>query len=291
MGQNLEWRRASAAETMQTPLDHMLDIDGTDAALQWAKTIDHIERPIVALAAEYPEGGEGTLHDHRRAQLLYSCAGVMTVTTAAGSWIVPQQHALWIPGGLAHRTRYCGPVRLRTLYLDPLPGHESPRHCRLFKISSLLRALIDEAMAIPTEYDLAGRDRAIMDLILYEIARMPDAPLTAPLPRDPRLARICREILLDPGSDHDIDHWTRVGALSRRTLARVFLRETGMSFTDWRQRVRLLEALVRITSGQPITTVALDMGYESASSFTAMFRRNLGVPPTVYVRRMSMASE
>lgn len=287
MGQSLEPHRSPEAETMLTPLDHMIDIDGTAAALNWANTIEQLERPIVALAAEYPEGGEGASHVHRRAQLLYSCAGVMTVTTANGNWIVPHHHALWIPGGLEHRTRYCGPVRLRTLYLDPLPQHERIATCRLFKVSQLLRCLIDEAMALPTEYGLVGRDRAVMDLVLHEIGRMPDAPLTAPLPKDQRLARICREILLDPGSDHDIEHWTRVGGLSRRTLARLFLRETGMSFTDWRQRVRLLEALVRITSGQPITTVALDMGYESASSFTAMFRRNLGSPPSIYILKSS----
>ena len=272
---------------MRTPLDHMGGLGSTDAALNWANTIELLERPVVALAAEYPEGGEGIPHAHKRVQLLYSCSGVMTVTTANGNWIVPHQHALWIPAGVEHRTRYCGSVRLRTLYLDPSPARGRTADCRLFSVSRLLCALIDEAMAIPTEYGLDGRDRSVMDLILHEIARMPEAPFAAPLPQDPRLARICGQILLDPGSDHDIDHWTRVGGLSRRTLARLFLRETGMSFTDWRQRVRLLEALVRITSGQPITTVALDMGYETASSFTAMFRKNLGMPPTAYVRRMT----
>lgn len=287
MGQTPDRQNASMMETMLTPLDHMSELDSTNAALSWANRIEQIERPIVALACEYPEGGEGRAHSHKRAQLLYSCAGVMTVATPIGSWVIPQNHALWIPPALEHRTRYCGAVQLRTVYLEPSLAHERMDTCRLFRVSTLLRALIDEAMAIPTEYDLDGRDRAVMDLILYEILRMKDAPLTAPIPQDPRLVRICREILLDPGSDRDIEYWTRIGGLSRRTLARLFLRETGMSFTDWRQRVRLLEALVRITSGQPITTVALDMGYESASSFTAMFRKNLGAPPTVYVRQMT----
>ena len=105
------------------------------------------------------------------------------------------------------------------------------------------------------------------------------------MPRDRRLVRICEAILGDPGNNASIDHWVRVGGLSRRTLARLFQSETGMSFTEWRLQVRLLEALVRIADGQPIGTVALDLGYETASAFTVMFRRKIGVSPTQYLRR------
>lgn len=271
----------------RSPLELLKQIDCGKTALDRANAIDTIKRPIVAMAVEYPEGGEGVAHAHRRGQLLYSVSGVMSVTTDDDSWFVPCHHVLWIPPRLVHQTRYLGPVQLRTLYLEPPPEIERIGGCRLFQISELLRVLIDEAMRIPVEYELDGRDRSLMDLVIHEIARMPASPLTAPLPRDPRLARICRDILRDPGSTHTIEHWTGVGGLSRRTLSRLFVRETGMSFTDWRQRVRLLEALVRITSGQSITAVAFDMGYESASAFSAMFRRNLGVPPTVYMRQAS----
>jgi len=55
-----------------------------------------------------------------------------------------------------------------------------------------------------------------------------------------------------------------------------------MSFTAWRQQVRLVDALSRLATGQPVTTVALDLGYQSPSAFTSMFRRALGRAPTRY---------
>jgi len=69
------------------------------------------------------------------------------------------------------------------------------------------------------------------------------------------------------------------------TLARLFQRETGMTFGAWRRRRALLTALERLSEGDPVTTVALDLGYESPSAFIAMFRRTLGDTPTRYLQR------
>ena len=41
-----------------------------------------------------------------------------------------------------------------------------------------------------------------------------------------------------------------------------------------------MEALRRLAAGDPITVVALDLGYATSSAFTYMFRRALGVPPS-----------
>jgi AraC-like DNA-binding protein/quercetin dioxygenase-like cupin family protein len=264
-------------------------IVGVDAALRYARLIEQVERPIVAMAAAYPQGGEGVRHAHRRAQFLYGVAGVISVTTPAGSWIVPPQHALLVPAELVHCTRYCGAVQLRTLYLEPDLLQALPDRCRLIAVSPLLRELVLAAMALPAAYALEGRPWLVMGLIAAEIQSLPEVPLHAPMPSDRRLVRICDAILGNPGGQESIDHWVRVGGLSRRTLARLFRSETGMSFTEWRLQVRLLEALARIADGQAIGTVALDLGYETASAFTVMFRRKIGVSPTQYLRRASTA--
>ncbi|MGA8006063.1 MAG: AraC family transcriptional regulator, partial [Burkholderiales bacterium] len=58
--------------------------------------------------------------------------------------------------------------------------------------------------------------------------------------------------------------------------------ETAMSFSEWRRRARLLRALAWIAEGKPILEVALDLGYDSPSAFSAMFKREFGVSPTRY---------
>lgn len=262
----------------------LVSYTGHRASGQQAAALQDVQRPVVAMAAEFANGEVGTRHCHRRAQFLYATSGIMTVITDEGSWAVAPQHALWIPPGLMHQTRCWGQVNLRTLYVEPDAAAGLPATCQLMTLTPLLAALVQEAVALPVEYDPAGREGRIIDLILIEIGRVPVLASSAPMPKDRRLARICEAILRDPGNNHDLDHWARHGGLARRTLTRLFRSETEMSFTQWRQQVRLMEALTRLTSGDTVTNVALDLGYDSPSAFTAMFRRTMGLSPRDYLR-------
>ena len=121
-----------------------------------------------------------------------------------------------------------------------------------------------------------------MTLILDEIAALPTVALDLPLPRDARLGRICRALSAEPGATRTLSDWGREAGASPRTLARLFVKETGLTFAAWRQQARLLAATAMLGAGEPITRIALDLGYESPSAFTAMFKRALGAPPSHY---------
>jgi AraC-like DNA-binding protein len=86
-------------------------------------------------------------------------------------------------------------------------------------------------------------------------------------------------VLQDPGDTADAATWgTRIGA-SERTIARMFRAETGMSFAQWRAQARLAQALTHLAQGKSVATVAAAAGYDSASAFTAMFRKAFGAAP------------
>ena len=255
------------------------------AAARSTRGIDYqdIPRPIAGLADEYAAGFIDPFHSHKRAQLLYASTGVTSVTTEQATFVVPPQRAVWIPSGVAHEVHCRGHVSVRTLYIDPQVRSNLPTTCQVLDISSLLRELILEALTLPIEYDVAGRDGRIMELILDEIVSAPVIALHVPMPENPRLLRICRAILANPAHTDTLDDWAHVAGMGRRTFTRTFLRETQTTFAAWRQHVRLMEALSRLASGHPVTTVALDVGYKSPSAFTAMFRRAFGVAPSRYL--------
>ncbi|WP_245986312.1 helix-turn-helix transcriptional regulator [Azospirillum thermophilum] len=93
---------------------------------------------------------------------------------------------------------------------------------------------------------------------------------------------LCRALLDDPARDETLEDWAERAGASGRTLARLFLKETGLTFGAWRQQARLAEAVARLALGEPVARVALAAGYDSASAFTAMFRRTLGATPRDY---------
>ncbi|WP_324740220.1 AraC family transcriptional regulator [Tsuneonella sp. CC-YZS046] len=104
------------------------------------------------------------------------------------------------------------------------------------------------------------------------------------MPDDPRLLRVCGSLLERPSDPRDIDEWARIAGMGRRTFTRAFRRETGIGFAMWRQQARLMEAMALLSSGTPIAQVAFEVGYDSPSSFSAMFRRAFGVSPSQYLR-------
>ena len=240
-------------------------------------------RPVMALQDEYPAGYVDPMHSHDHVQILYASAGVMSVRTPETSFVIPPQRAVWLPTGMKHEVACRGPVSLRTLYLPDGAGARG-RECRVFEVSNLLKALILEVVEFPPLYDLGAREGKIVELLLSEIGRMPDAPYQVSMPTDPRLLRVCNAILGNPTDPRDIDDWAALAAMGRRTFTRSFKQETGMGLAVWRQQVRLMEALSLLAAGASITQVTYDVGYDSPSGFAAMFRRAFGVPPSKYLR-------
>jgi AraC-like DNA-binding protein len=241
-----------------------------------------VPRPVVALARDLPAAHEIDWHAHPRFQLVYAARGVMTVDTRDATWVVPPQRAVWMPPTVEHRLKASGAVQLRSLYVRPDAAARMPKTCEVLEVTPLLRELIVRATDLPLEYDMRGPAGRIMRLLLDELAVLSRLPYHLPVPKVAPLAAICRALLDAPDEAATLPEIAGKEGLSSRTLARHFRRHTGMSFAEWRRRARLLRALAWIAEGRPIVEVALELGYESPSAFSAMFRRELGAPPSSF---------
>ncbi|MDX1431534.1 MAG: helix-turn-helix transcriptional regulator [Gammaproteobacteria bacterium] len=242
-------------------------------------------QPVVTVARDEPYGAHFPTHRHFRAQLVYASEGVMQVTTAGGTWVVPPQQAVWMPAGIDHDVYADGALSMRSLYVHPQAARGLGDECRVVLVEPLLRELILKVVELARQGETGESYARLAGVILDELRELKPAPLHLPLPRDARLRAITAALLDDPGDERDLAAWGRHVGASGRTLARLFRRETAMTFAGWRRRLRLLAAVSRLAAGQPVTTVAYDLGYRSPSAFVSMFRRILGTTPRRYLRR------
>lgn len=249
--------------------------------LDWIETATGA---VVASASDFPDGHRVKPHRHGRAQLLHPLSGVVMVSTGQGRWMVPADHAMWIPAGVEHAVDMLGLVRMRSAYVLPGAAPDLPDTLRVLAMTDLMRSLIVEAVRIETATGTDERAAAIMKLILLEIPNLEERPFALPFPSDPRLAALCRRFVTTPTPHATIDDWAAGSGMSRRSFTRAFLRETGLSLSVWRRQATLFAALPRLADGVPVTTVALDLGYDSVPAFTTMFRRMLGASPRRYMR-------
>lgn len=218
-------------------------------------------------------------HWHERAQLLYASHGVMRISTQRRLWIVPPTRVLWIPAQVVHEIRMSSTVDMRSLYLDASLTRNMPAGCAVLEVTPLMRELMLRVSETAAPRQGGPEHDVLSAALLLELGRLPAGGFELPLPASDDLRDLCADLLAEPTlAATPACAAARLG-VSDRTLYRRFLRETGLSFRRWTEQARLLEAVRRLAEGVPVTTVALDLGYQSPSAFSAMFHRHMGMPP------------
>jgi AraC-like DNA-binding protein len=219
-------------------------------------------------------------HEHAWVQLSYATSGVLGVRAAEASYVAPQQWAVWVPAGVRHEVTTTDRAEMRSLYLAPAAVAWAPPRVRVIEITPLARELIVAVTALPVEYDEAGAPGRLVAVLLDQLRAAREVGFSFAMPAEPRVAAVCAALQRDPGDRRTLAEWAREAGASERTLARLFRRETGLSFRSWRQRLRVVLALSALEAGASVTTVALDFGYDSTSAFIAAFKRLAGKTPS-----------
>lgn len=149
-------------------------------------------------------------------------------------------------------------------------------------------------------YRIAGlseRDRAdahvdrLTRIMLDELALMPRERLELPVSDHPKIALVAAALLANPSDRRTLAQWAEHVAVSERTLKRLMVQETGLSFGRWRRQLHLVIALRELAGGATVQRVAGDLGYESTTAFIVMFRKALGTTPSRYFANRLLSAE
>lgn len=257
-----------------------------------SQDIDNIPRPAVALGATtVTEDWELASHQHHKAQLLYSVRGILNCKIEDGVWIVPPQCAVWIPGDLPHSAWGSGETECYCLFVEPDAAPDLPKTCCTISVSPLLRELLLKVASFPVLYPQGGREDRLIAALLDELVAAPVEDLHLPMPHDPRLRRLAEMLLADPTDKTLKADWASRIGMSERSMSRLLLHEIGMSFGRWRRQLHVILALQRLTKGESVQTVALELGYENASGFVTMFRKAVGKSPARYISERMIDAE
>ena len=245
-----------------------------------------VARPTSTVHLNLSSGGlESEFHTHRESQLLYLVRGELTCEASDALWIVPPRSALWIPAAVSHKIRARAPLEGYSVFLEPDSAPNLPRDCCAVSVTPLFRELLLRLASRPALYDLDSPDARLVSVLVDELATVAIEKHRLPMPGDPRLRRLVDEITARPADGATTRTWARRIGVSERTLHRLLVQETGLSFGRWRQQLHIILALQRLSRGASVQSVASELGYESASSFVTMFRKALGTSPARYMAR------
>lgn len=244
---------------------------------------DTSDRPAVALRLDFRNYGvEVPRHTHRKGQLILALHGAVTCTAANGIWIVPPHCGVWVPGGVAHSNRATANARLSFLFVEPGAG-ALPQHCCTLSISPMVREMIGRLADEPFDYALDSHTGRLVRVLLDELALMRQERLNLPVSDHPKIRRIAAALSANPADRSTLAEWAVRVALSERSLTRLMIQETGLTFGRWRQQLQLIIALRELAAGANVQQVSDMLGYESVTAFILMFKKALGQTPARYV--------
>lgn len=239
---------------------------------------------IIGLSSEHSYKEITYAHSHLRAQLLYASQGSIQVFTPDQVWILPPMCALWIPPRVEHSVISLSQVKLNTALVEENAAKAMGKHCFLIRVSNLLHELLirfnqlDQLKSHPDDLSIP-LFHALQIIVFDEIKRANSLPVQIPWPKDYRLIRICETLLQSPDHVNDLNTWADEINTSSRTLMRMFQRETGLSYRAWIQQMHIALALKQLSDHQTISQISESLGYTSASAFSAMFKRHMGLTP------------
>lgn len=238
---------------------------------------------IASVSADLAHGHVIPEHSHPEDQLLFASKGVMTVRTKLGVWVVPPLRAVWIPAETPHSVAMSGQVSMRTLYFLPRLCRVLPGECLVMNVSPLLKELILHACKYKKLHKKVSTEKRIIEIIVDQLNAVESIPLQLPQPADLRALRVAKALFANTADQRTLDKLCKDCGASKRTVQRLFVEETRMTFGKWRQQLRLLHALQMLASGEKVTAAALEAGYASISAFISMFRKQLGTTPARYL--------
>ncbi len=217
-------------------------------------------------------------HVHDFHQFLYVPLGEIRVSALGMELRVSGSAALWIPAGVQHSARFgSGSLILSTPF-------DAERH-RLHRDEPIRVNLTEEQRLLLLRRRRDSREYPQDDELFGALTSAHHACLELPRPTSPAAEAVARALFGDPGDQRTAAEWAQGLYTSSTSLRRAFRAETGLSFSEWRTRLRLNRSLELLDQGLMVGAVAGKVGFTSTNGYILAFRKYFGQTPGSYARR------
>ncbi len=220
-------------------------------------------------------------------QFVVSFGQPLSIVTGGASWLIPPQSGLWVPAGFGCEFRNRTVLTIRMIYLPKTapPLSQLPQdRCVAVTVNPLLRELIQKTVLIGALVETDSLHRALFELICYELERSQILSASLLEPKSSATLGFVETLREASYASSSIEAALDSSGFSRRTMERMFERETHLTLGKWVRRRRCILAAELLAEGSSASEVAYQLGYSNPSAFTEMMKRELGILPSDLTR-------
>ena len=228
-------------------------------------------------------------HIHNRGQLIYSEGGRMYITVDQKMWYLPARHYMWIPAGKEHSIDLSSPATfLWNIYFTTWKNEDAFfQKAAVYPVNNLLLELIYFSKNwyghITRENESRYALLSGIKAVLPEISKHP-LPFDLPIPNNPRLKKITAYLQANLADNLILPEVAAGFEMSESTFTRLFKKELKMSFISYLCTLRIIRAIELLSQkNASIKEICFEVGYESVPTFSNIFKKVVGVRPSVYL--------
>lgn len=241
---------------------------------------DQLGLNVIGIASEIARHDSGE-HSHKMGQLLFTNSGSIRITLSGRLCILPPAHIAWIPPDTVHRAEMSQVTGYRSVYINTDQYTALPKEVKVLQVSCLLKEVL-ERIAF-ADFDSDWSKRPYLDLFnvgLNEIEAAASVSVILQFPTDHRLRNFLGTELLP-----NLNIFADLVGLSEKTIGRIFLRETGLNYQQWRQQWRFLKAIELLSKNEKIAVISHHLGFSCESAFISFFKRISGQSPRMLIKK------
>jgi AraC family transcriptional regulator len=232
-----------------------------------------------------------SFHEHEEAVLCILLRGTMREETGTSETLHGPGHVIFKPAGLRHRNAF-GPVGA-SIFTLAVGDHTSARlSVAGFPSRRPFITSVSSASAVVARLVSAMRRRSTLHckaLSLQLLVQVQQSADSSSARWGATLAAL-HEAILSYGSGLRVRDLGRLTCTPSGEIEAAVRQVLGLTVRDYVQRVRVEEASRLLAEGEPISAVALAVGYHDQSHLTRAFKKVMGLTPGVF-RRESKATK
>lgn len=229
---------------------------------------------------EHRDAYRHDVHRHNEGQFFILLQGAAAFITAEGERVMTAGRPCWVPPNADHGVQSRGAMAGISLRVDPEHCEGLPEQICILRSSEFIVQLASRMLGVDGDIH---RLQHLWWVLADELRAAEQDDFYLPAPTDERLRQLTEQLARNPADRRSLGDWAGHIDMAQRTLVRKFRSETGMSFVEWRQRARILQAIKLLGAGESVTHVALAVGYDSLSAFISVFRQVTGLSPSQYL--------
>ncbi|REC45313.1 helix-turn-helix domain-containing protein [Chryseobacterium pennipullorum] len=233
---------------------------------------------------------DDVLHHHNKGQLVYVESGFQYITIEERIYLLPQNHAVWIPPNAIHKTNsHSEKIKLMIMFADCDKKDAFYNDVNVFSVPPVLREMIKYAERWSKLMTKDPDETVFLKALFNELPHFVKLSLKLHLclPKDKRLDKAIEYIHHHYRNEIKIDDLGGTASLSARTLERIFKKETGLTISKYQQMLRIIKSLELLSSDTlTVSEIAYEVGYRSVQAYTRSFGSVMHCRPTDFIKKM-----